>query len=164
MELSAARDVAEERVCALLGIPAAVVGFGAGLQTAKVGATMGELRTLAWTNGVLPSARSLAGELDRSFAEMMEDADKASFDTSEVLALAEYRLAQATAWNTMVVGGWALVAEARDAMGMDVDDSHRIYLRPFSSIEVPAGPQPRPVIDVPGEDRKSTRLHSSHQC
>src|SRR3546814_12138577 len=78
MDLSAARDVAEERVCALLGIPAAVVGFGAGLQTAKVGATMGELRTLAWTNGVLPSARSLAGELDRSFAEMMEDADKAS--------------------------------------------------------------------------------------
>src|SRR3546814_13942133 len=36
-------------------------------------------------------------------------------------------------------------------MGMDVDDSHRIYLRPFSSIEVPAGAQPRPVIDVPGE-------------
>src|SRR3546814_11952461 len=62
-------------------------------------------------------------------------------------------------------------------MGMDVDDSHRIYLRPFSSIEVPAGAQPRPVIDVPGEpaeeeaaldargllgkDRKATRRRPS---
>src|SRR5690606_1589441 len=38
------RDIAEERVCAALGVPAAVVGFGSGLQSTKVGATMKELR------------------------------------------------------------------------------------------------------------------------
>src|SRR3990167_2635934 len=32
------RDVAEERICAALGIPAAVIGFGTGLQQTKVGA------------------------------------------------------------------------------------------------------------------------------
>jgi hypothetical protein len=59
MNMSEARDVAEERVCACIGIPAAVVGFGAGLQTAKVGATMEELFKTAWRNGVLPVARAL---------------------------------------------------------------------------------------------------------
>ncbi|MFK4985474.1 phage portal protein, partial [Klebsiella pneumoniae] len=52
MNMSEGRDVAEERVCACLGIPAAIVGFGAGLQQTKVGATMEELRKLAWNNGV----------------------------------------------------------------------------------------------------------------
>lgn len=32
------RDISEERVCAALGIPSAVVGFGSGLQSTKVGA------------------------------------------------------------------------------------------------------------------------------
>lgn len=44
LDLSALRDVSEERVTAALGVPAAVVGFGAGLQSTKVGATMREDR------------------------------------------------------------------------------------------------------------------------
>ena len=66
MNLSYGSDRAEERVCACLGIPAAVVGFGAGLQQTKVGATMEELRKLAWHNGVLPLGRQLVDELKRS--------------------------------------------------------------------------------------------------
>lgn len=152
MDLSVARDVAEERVCACLGIPAAVVGFGAGLQTAKVGATMSELRTLAWTNGVVPLMRSFADELQRAMAEMLDDGDEVRFDTDGVMALAEFRLSNATSWNTMVQGGWAQVAEARQAMGLDVDDSHRIYLRPFSAIETPAGQPARAPSAGGGDD------------
>jgi len=37
-DVSPIRDVSEERVCAALGIPAAVVGFGTGLHQTKVGA------------------------------------------------------------------------------------------------------------------------------
>src|SRR5690606_3556001 len=44
------RDISEERVCAILGVPAAVVGFGSGLQSTKVGATMRELVRLARVN------------------------------------------------------------------------------------------------------------------
>lgn len=149
MDLSVARDVAEERVCALIGVPAAVVGFGAGLQTAKVGATMGELRTLAWTNGVLPVMRSLAGELKRSFPELVRDGEDVGFDTSDVLALAEYRLAQAETYNKAIQGGWAMVWDGRDAMGWDVDDSHRVFLRSYSVIEVPAGQPPRAYNPAP---------------
>jgi len=145
MDMSASRDVAEERVCACLGIPAAVVGFGAGLQQTKVGATMSELRKLAWHNGILPLARTLADEAQRS---LLPDFGAAggldiSWDTSEVLALSEDKDKEATRWNTMVQGGWAMVAEAREANGLDVDASHRIYLRPFSAIEVPDGAAPR---------------------
>src|SRR3546814_12744510 len=66
MDTGGARDVAEERVCALLGIPAAVVGFGAGLQQTKVGATMQQMSKQAWENGVLPFCRLAADELTRS--------------------------------------------------------------------------------------------------
>lgn len=143
MDLSVARDVAEERVCACIGIPAAVVGFGAGLQAAKVGATMGELSRLAWTNGIIPLMRAFADELQRSFPELVRPGDQVEFDTDGVMALAEHRLTQATQWSAAVTGGWAMVAEARDAMGLDVDDSHRIFLRPFAAIETPAGAPPR---------------------
>jgi HK97 family phage portal protein len=152
LNLSAARNVAEERVCACLGIPAAVVGFGAGLQTAKVGATMSELRRLAWTNGVLPVTRAFADELDRSLLPDFSprDDERAEFDTSAVPALFEEAEKRATVWDTMIRGGWAEVAEAREAMGLAVDDSHRIFLRPFAVIEVPAGAPPRP-LPAPAE-------------
>ena len=59
------RDISEERVCAITGIPAAVVGFGSGLQQTKVGATMRELVRLAWVNAVTPAHKGIAGQLSR---------------------------------------------------------------------------------------------------
>ena len=160
MDMSEGRDVAEERVCACIGIPAAVVGFGAGLQTAKVGATMEELFKTAWRNGVLPVCRSLADELDRSLlpdfgrtpgAEVLET----YWETDEVLALQDDEDKQTERWNKRVIGGWVQVYEAREAAGLDVDDSHRIYLRPISVIEVPAGEPPR-ALPAPEEDERKS--------
>lgn len=160
MDMSAVRNVAEERVAASIGIPAAVIGFGAGLQTAKVGATMKELRALAWTNGIVPVQRAMAGQVDRSLLPdfggrgRKDGGDlETGFDTSEVGALADERLTNAQAWDTMVKGGWAEVAEGRSAMGLDVDDSHRIFLRPFSAIEVAAGAPPREAAPVESSHR-----------
>ncbi|PYE86901.1 phage portal protein [Phyllobacterium leguminum] len=147
MNMSEARDVAEERICACLGIPAAVVGFGAGLQATKVGATMSEMIKLAWRNGVLPPARMMADELDRSLLPDFPAAGsgrlKTEWDTSEVLALSEDEDKETTRWQARLTSGAVTVAEAREAWGMEVDDSHRIYLRPISSIEVPVGAPPR---------------------
>ncbi|MBW8638985.1 phage portal protein [Hoeflea sp. WL0058] len=146
MDMSTTRDVAEERVCAVLGVPAAVVGFGAGLQTAKVGATMTELRKLAWTNGVLPITSVFADELNRSLLPDFSKgrtAEEVEYDVSDVQALQDDLDKLFSRMDTAVRGGWAMVYEAREAAGLDVDDSHRIYLRPFSAIEVPAGAPPR---------------------
>lgn len=140
MNMSEARDVAEERVCACLGIPAAVVGFGAGLETAKVGATMEELFKTAWRNGVLPLARALADELDRSLLPDFGDVAglKCSWNTDEVLALQEDEDKQVDRWNKMLSAGGVELFEYRTALGLPADESHRIYLRPFSVLEVPA--------------------------
>lgn len=146
LDLSASRDVAEERVCACLGIPAAVVGFGAGLQTAKVGATMEELRALAWINGVLPVGRAFAATLDRSLLPDVSnnpDSEEIEFEAGDVLAIEDHLLKRAQRWSAMVTGGWARVSEAREAMGLEVEEADRIFLRPFSAIEVPAGTSPR---------------------
>lgn len=145
MNMSEARDVAEERICALLGIPAAVVGFGAGLQSTKVGATMEELRKLAWQNGVLPVGRVFADEIDRSLLPDFGNAAglRTHWDTTEVQALQDDMVKLATRLNTAIGGGWAQVAEGREAMGWDVSDADRIYLRPAMAIETPAGARPR---------------------
>ncbi|WP_186387134.1 phage portal protein, partial [Stappia sp. TSB10P1A] len=141
MNMSEARDIAEERVCASLGIPAAVVGFGAGLQSTKVGATMTELIKLAWRNGVLPVGRAFADELDRSLVPDFGRADglKAGWDTSEVLALSDDEDKLTTRVMSQVAGGLITLAEGRDALGWDVDPSHQIYLRPAMALETPAG-------------------------
>lgn len=142
LDLSAARNVAEERVCAALGIPAAVIGFGAGLETAKVGATMKELRKLAWTNGIIPMQRAFAATLNRALLPELprgRGAGRAEFDASKAVALSDVLLRRTQRWSTAVQGGFATVAEARRANGLPVDGSHRIFLRSFSQIEVPAG-------------------------
>lgn len=102
-DVSPIRDVVEERVCAALGLPAAVVGFGTGLQQTKVGATMKEMRQLAWTGGIIPMQRIIASELNRRdrsgqnpglLAELEARAGKRfpsrfAFDVSKVRALWE---------------------------------------------------------------------------
>ena len=144
LNMSEGRDVAEERVCACLGIPAAIVGFGAGLQQTKVGATMEELRKLAWNNGVLPFARMLADELQRSLVGEFGNAagQKVEWDTSEVLALQEDEDKKVDRWNKKLQSGAFTVYEYRVGLGDEADDSHKFYLRPISVLEVPEGGQP----------------------
>lgn len=83
------RDIPEERVSATLGIPAAVVGLGTGLQQTKVGATMGEMRELAYENNIIPTQRLMAGELNAQLLPEFADPDEfaVSFDISKVRVL-----------------------------------------------------------------------------
>ena len=160
MALSAVRNVSEERVCAALGIPAAVVGFGSGMEQTKVGATMTELRKLAWINGVLPILKVFAGEITRTLLTDEEQGRglRADFDTSDVTALQDDEEALARRWNIPIAGGWARVAEGRRALDLDVTPADEVYLRGFSIIEVPAG-QARPLA-LP-DPEKGTKGHSA---
>lgn len=91
-DVSPIRDISEERVCAALGLPAAVVGFGTGLHQTKVGATMKEMRQLAWTGGIIPMQEILAEDLDLQLLPEFEDRPELArvrFDTSRVRALWE---------------------------------------------------------------------------
>jgi HK97 family phage portal protein len=143
MNLSEARDVAEERVCAALGIPAAVVGFGAGLQATKVGATMEEMRKLAWHNGVLPLGRALVDELQRSLLPDFERPGRGArryelfWDTDEVLALSEDEDKQTERKLKELQAGAITLYDYLVETGREADDSHKYYLRPISTMEVP---------------------------
>lgn len=154
MNLSEARDVAEERVCAALGIPAAIVGFGAGLQSTKVGATMEELRKLAWHNGVLPMGRALLDELQRS---LLPDFEKGTgrggrggrrlelyWDTDEVLALQEDENRQTERKLKELQAGAITLYDYLVETGRDADESHKYYLRPISVLEVPLADAGKP--------------------
>lgn len=89
------RDISEERVCAAMGLPAAVVGFGTGLHQTKVGATMKEMRQLAWTGGLIPLGEIMSDQIDMSLLPDFEPkaAERGEirmrYDTSKVRALWE---------------------------------------------------------------------------
>lgn len=139
MNMSEGRDVAEERVCACLGIPAAVVGFGAGLQSTKVGATMEELRKLAWNNGVLPMARMLADELQRSLAGEWGNLNgaKVVWDTGDVIALQEDEDKRSDRAIKQFDAGIISHHQALKIVGEEPLSTADFYVRKISVLEVP---------------------------
>ena len=139
LALGATRDISEERACAALGIPVAVVGFGTGLQTTKVGATMSAFIRLAWTGNIVPSQRPIAQTLQMS---LLPDFDTSNalivgFDNSQVAALQEDKNAQMKRLVEQLRAGSATVYDVRVAEGLTADESHKVFLRPINLVEVP---------------------------
>jgi hypothetical protein len=147
------RDIAEERVTAALAIPAAVIGFGTGLQQTKVGATMRELIQLAWTGCLMPMQKILASELDRSvLPEFYADTAgfRAAFDTTEVRAVWEDEKEKGDRVSRLFTSGVMKRGEARAELGLSTDDADDIFVLPTTV--VPEGePAPPPVPPAPIE-------------
>jgi HK97 family phage portal protein len=142
-EVGPIRDIAEERVCAALAIPASVIGFGTGLQQTKVGATMRESIKLAWSGGIEPLQAIMADELDRSLLPEFHvnvDLFRTHFDTSQVEALTETPAEVTARVSTLFAGNIIKLSEARRDLGFPVDDS----MNKFSRELTPAAPPPSP--------------------
>lgn len=142
LDLGAIRDIPEERVTAVLGIPAAVVGFGTGLQATKVGATMREMREIAWEDGIMSLHTVLAPEMRRS--ELSEFVDRIAewevgFDYDDVPELSDTVDDRSARLLDGVKAGAALVADWRGEVGLEVRDHDRVFLRPFAALEVQDG-------------------------
>ncbi|KKM56158.1 hypothetical protein LCGC14_1552060, partial [marine sediment metagenome] len=151
MDLTPATDRSEERVCALLGIPSAVVGFGSGLEQTKVGATMAELRKLAWQNGIIPLHTNFAGEVGTKLLPQFgaqQGKTRARFDVSDVAALQEDRNKLFQRVDRLVRGGWITVAAGKLAIGMEPGPADDVYLRPINVVTIPSETIP----PAPGED------------
>ena len=141
LELGSLRDVSEERVCAILGIPAAVVGFGAGLQQTKVGATMRELIKLAWISGIGPMQHAMAADIKSQllpdFTARPERMD-VFFDEAMVDALQENELERTKRMVMAWKGGLAKRSEGRSALRWSVGPEDDIYINEITK-PVPAG-------------------------
>lgn len=141
------RDIAEERVCAALGVPAAVVGFGSGLQQTKVGATMRELRREAWDSCIRPMQNDMAKQLTRQALPDFVTQTKrfrVRFDASDFSASQEQESEKATRVATLVTAGILRVDRAQEELGLEVDPSRAVYLGP--------GATPKPGAADPTKD------------
>lgn len=151
LDVGPLRDVVEERVSAALSIPAAVIGFGTGLQQTKVGATMREMVKLAWQGGIEPNQRMMAGEMDRSLLpEFQKSADlfRTHFDTSQVEALTESPRERTDRVAILVEKNIIKISQAQRELGYPVDLSQDKYARELEP-KPAAAPKPPPLDPTP---------------
>lgn len=134
------RRIPEERISAELGIPAVVVGLGAGLERSTF-TNMGEAREAAYEAGLIPMQRILAEDVRFQLLADFESDPHAfvfGFDLSKVRVLQEDLYRQAQRFDLGIRGGWVRVAEGRTALGLPVGDADDVYLRQTSYVMVPA--------------------------
>lgn len=142
LTLKELRRVPEERVSAVIGVPAIVAGLGAGLDRSTF-TNYKEAREAAYEQAVIPLQRLMAEELWFQLLPDFEDPEtlwswKAGFDLSNVRALQEDRFNLARRLDLGVRGGWILVSSAKRANGEKVLAGDDIYLRQMNLVAVPA--------------------------
>lgn len=142
MDLKGIRRVPEERISAVLGIPAIVAGLGAGLDRSTF-ANMKEAREMAYENGIIPLQRIIGSELTlqllTDFEEIGDEQAEVAFDLREVRVLQEDENALAKRHAELVLGGIEKRSEARAAMGLPFETSDEVYLIPINVQEVGPG-------------------------
>ncbi|MFL5688671.1 MAG: phage portal protein [Chloroflexota bacterium] len=120
MDLKVLHRVPEERISAVLGVPAIVAGLGAGLDRSTY-SNFSEAREAFTETKLLPLWRGLAGTLQ---LQLVRDftSDRAivvDFDTDEVRALASDLGAQAIRLQGLVASGILTKDEARAELGYE---------------------------------------------
>jgi len=144
MQLRSIRGIPEERITAVLGVNAAVVGLGAGLATTKVGATLREYREEAFESTIIPMYRELGSELTHQLLDEFKDSPdwRLVFDLSKVRVLQDDENKRTERLGKALGTGGITVAEYRRALGYIALPEHEVYLRPRLVVAVPAGTSP----------------------
>lgn len=140
MDMKALRRIPEERISAVLGVPAIVAGLGAGLDRSTY-ANMAEAREMAYENNIIPTQRIHGSVIRRQLlSDFMDDITnwQVAYDLSEVRVLQEDENKKALRIGTMVKDGFITVADAQKETRMPVDETQHLYLRPMNIMEVPA--------------------------
>lgn len=150
MLVDKASKIPEERVAAVLGIPAAVLGYGVGMEQTKVGATMRELREQAYEGFVIPTQRLAAGELRSQLLPEFGDTKglKVAHDLSQVRVLQDDRGALFTRETLAYEKGVKTRAEVRQALGLKTkpeDDVYFVLAATEQPEPAPADIQPDPI-------------------
>ena len=147
LDIGALRRIPEERVSAVLGVPAILAGLGAGLERATYNNTS-ELREFFTEQKLIPLWRMVAEELTQQV--LLPDynsnqAVSAEYDFLAVRALQGDEKEMFEKLNVGVQGGWITVAEARKQVGLPTNESQDVYLLSNSVIPTPADmEQPEP--------------------
>lgn len=154
MNMRELRRIPEERICAMLGVPAIVVGLGAGLDRSTY-SNMAEAREAAYESFIIPNQRLFGADLKSQLLRDYGDtkALRVGFDTSNVRVLQEDENKRWTRVDTAVRGGWLKVSRAKEMVGEKPEDGDDVYLRSSSITPVgPDAPEPEPLPIAPSAD------------
>ena len=157
MKLAELRRIPEERVSAVLGVPAILAGLGAGLNSATYNNTK-ELKEFFTEQKLVPMWRTVANELTHQLLiPDFKDANQmCDYDIQSVRALQTDVDNLYKRVNMGVSGGWITIGEARQVVGLDVDATHDVYLRPLNMIQVDTDGQAI-LNEMPEANRQQSR-------
>lgn len=141
MELRQLRRIPEERISAVLGVPAGVAGLGAGLDR-NTFTNYGEANVAAYTQGIIPLQRLIAAELERDllpeFVTRGIELFDVLFDASATTAMAAHA---ADIWKraeSSATKGLITRAEFKRRTGQKVTGADEVYIVPNNFVVVPA--------------------------
>ena len=140
LDIGTLRRVPEERISAVLGVPAILAGLGAGLDRATY-SNASELREFFTESKLIPLWKQVSEELTQQVLLRdyeIADGTSAEYDFSDVRALQTDQDALYSRMNVGVQGGWITIKEAREQVGLPVDESQEVYLLDANKILTPA--------------------------
>lgn len=140
LDIGTLRRVPEERISAVLGVPAILAGLGAGLDRATY-SNASELREFFTENKLIPLWKQVGEELTQQI--LLRDYDVAEgtyaeYDFAGVRALQTDQDALFNRMNVGVQGGWITIAEAREQVGLPADESQEVYILDANKVLTPA--------------------------
>jgi HK97 family phage portal protein len=133
------RRVPEERICAVLGIPAIVAGMGAGLERSTF-ANFKEAREAAYESCLVPMYRVMAEQLSFSLLPRFDEDPtdlRFYFDVSEVKALQEDQNEFHDRVREDWVAGLVKRTEARTELGLKASAEDDIYYQDLAKATEP---------------------------
>jgi HK97 family phage portal protein len=155
MDLKLLRRVPEERISAVIGVPAVVCGLGAGLDRSTYN-NMREAKEMATENVLIPAWRFFARELQRQLLPQLGDArrDVFDFDLSTVRALQDDQNALWKRLDDALKSGGITLNESREGRGLDtLGAAGDVYYLPVALTPTPVAALVPPVPPVPVGER-----------
>jgi HK97 family phage portal protein len=140
LDIGTLRRVPEERISAVLGVPAILAGLGSGLERATY-SNAETLREFFTENKLIPLWKQVGEELTQQL--LLKDYEEteeitAYYDYSNVRALQQDMDELFNRLNIGVQGGWITVAEAREQVGLPTNDKQDVYYLDANKLVTPA--------------------------
>lgn len=151
MDLRSLRRIPEERISAVLGVPAIVAGLGAGLDRSTF-ANYKEAREAAYESNIIPTQRLVGSAIKRQLLSDFEDnleQWRVGYDLSEVRVLQEDEKALSDRTVSQVTGGVLKINDSQRILGLPVDEGADYYLRPFNVMPAYSGNGGLVVEEIP---------------
>lgn len=155
LDLRTAHFHGEERVASVLGVPAVLAGFGAGIESSSGKSETVELIRDFTSGKLVPLWRIVAKRITESLLIPDFEGDRKrrfSFDTRTVKALQENRKEQVESATAAYRGGFATRGESRQVLGLEVTEADDVFLMGATDVLVPRAEPVEPASDpIPPE-------------